>query len=317
MYISDQRTTKILAVFVIIMGPWLGAAMQAWGWMLDILLLTALLWIGRSAGGQGFRYGLVLLSAGYGLALFGNGVSTLPSMSFVPWAALVTLWGLEAKIPQRELVFRSLVAAGMGGVLPNLLMLLQGIPQESVQSFQSLMDQYRQSGILETLEGQGVSESEIQSLFEQSVHTLIMLMPGLAAVTALVKWGAVYYAFLRWLRIPGREYRPFTEWKLPWYGIWGMNAAIVSYLIGDQFQWLGMKGLGLNLMLVCGVVALVLGSTLFAYFLQKPWLSGFLKFILIFFSFLYMQVTAMILIMIGLLDLVLDFRHMSIREKED
>ncbi|SHN69467.1 DUF2232 domain-containing protein [Desulfitobacterium chlororespirans] len=318
MYVSDQKTTNTLAVLVLVIGPWLGVSMQVWGWMLDILLLIALLWVGRSVGRQRLRYGLVFLISGYGLALLFNGVSSLHYFSFVPWAALVTLWGMGANVPQRALVFWSLVAAGILGVLPTLAMLMQGIPQESIQSFvQNMMEQYRQAGMLESLKTQGISELELQSLFEQIVNTLIMLTPGLVAITALAKWGAVYYTFLRWMPIPGREYRPFTEWRLPWYAIWGMNFAIVSYLLGDQFQWLAMKSIGINLMLVYGVVAFVLGSALFVTLLRKPWLSGFFRFVLLFSSFLYIQVTAIVLIIMGLLDLVLDFRHMPIRKKED
>lgn len=318
MYISDQKTTNTLAVLVLVIGPWLGVSMQIWGWLLDIALLIALLWVGRSVGGQALRHGSVFLISGYGLALLFNGFGSIQYFSFLPWAGLVTLWGMRANIPQRVLVFWSLVAAGVMGVLPTVIMLFQGIPQESIQSFvQTMMEQYRQAGMLESLKSQGVSEFELQAFFEQIVNTLIALTPGLVAITAIASWGVVYYFFMRWISIPGREYRPFTEWRLPWYAVWGMNLGIASYLIGDQLQWLAIKSIGLNLMLVYAVVALVLGSSLFVTFLKKPWVSGFFKFIILFSSFLYIQVTAMVLVIMGLLDLVLDFRHMPIRKKEE
>lgn len=318
MYVSDQKTFNTLAVFVLVIGPWFGVSTQTWGWLLDIALLIALFSVGRRVGEQALRYGATFLLSGYGLALIFNGFSSLQYISFLPWAGLVTLWCIGKNVPQRALVFWSLVAAGVLGVMPTFVMLIQGIPQESIQSFvQAMMDQYRQAGMLETLKGQGVSENELQALFEQILKTVIMLIPGLAAITALARWGVVYFFFMRLFPIPGLQYRPFTEWRLPWYAVWGMNLAIASYLIGDQFQWLAIKSFGINLMLVYGVVALVLGSALFVTFLKKPWVSGFFRFIILFSSFLYIQITAMVLIIMGLLDLVLDFRHMPIRKKEE
>lgn len=318
MYVSDQKATNILAIVVLMAGPWLGVSKLAWGWMLDILLLFALLWVGRTNRNHGLRFGTIFLVSGYALALIFNGFSSIGNFSFVPWAGLVTIWALHKNITHRSLAFWSLVAAGIAGVLPAIAMLLQGVPQESIQSFvQSMMDQYRQAGMLDALKGQGVTEIELQTLFEQIINTMVMLTPGLVAITALVKWGVVYYFFMRWLPIPGREYRPFTEWRLPWYAVWGMILAITSYLMGDQFQWISMRSFGINLMLTYGAVALILGSALFVSFLKKPWVSGFLRFILLLSSFLYFQVTAMVLIIVGLTDLVLDFRHMPIRRKEE
>lgn len=318
MYVSDQKTTNTLAVLVLVIGPWLGVSMENWGWLLDMAMLIALLWVGREGGGQVLRQGSVFLISGYGLALIFSGFASIQDFSFLPWAGLVALWGIEKNIPQRVLVFWSLVVAGVLGVIPTLTLLMQGIPQESIQSFvQSMMDQYRQAGMVETLKGQGVAENEIQALFEQIVNTIIMLAPGLVAITGLARWGFVYYFFIRYFPPLSLEYRPITEWRLPWYAVWGMILAIASYLIGDQAQWIVIKSIGLNLMLVYAAVALVLGSALFIAFLKKPWVSGFFKFMILFSSFLYIQVTAMVLIIIGLLDLVLDFRHMPIRKKEE
>ncbi len=96
-----------------------------------------------------------------------------------------------------------------------------------------------------------------------------------------------------------------------------MSLAIASYLLGDIFQWVILKNFGINLMLVYGAVALVLGSAIFISFLQKPWVSNFFKFILLFSSFLYFQITAFVLIVMGLLDMVVDFRRRPMRQKKE
>jgi len=321
MYVSDQRTSNFLAILALVVGPWVGVSREAWGWMLDVLLLLSVFWIGyngRNGQEKGFRFAALLLVLGYGIALILNGFPSIDRFGFVPWAGLVTLWAMKSNFPPRATAFWSLIAAGLAGIIPALSFLHQGIPQESIQSLiQAVVDQYRQTGMIETFQQQGLSEAEIRSLLEQVVSYIVLLTPGLAAISGLVEWGAVYYFFARWFPRRDREYRPFTQWKLPWYAVWGMNLAVASYLIGDQFQWLFLRSFGINLMLVYGVVALVMGSTIFAFFLKLPWLSRLLKAILLISSLIYIQVTVIGLTLLGLLDLVLDFRRLHIAKKDD
>lgn len=318
MYMSDQRISNFLAVLALVVGPWVGVSREAWGWMLDVLLLLSVLWTGRSGRENGFRSAAVFLALGYGIAFAFNGVPSIESFSFVPWAGLVTVWALKANFPQKEAVFWSLLAAGLAGIIPALSLLHEGIPLESIQSLiQSIVDQYRQSGMIETFQQQGLSEVEIRSLLEQVVNTIILITPGLAAILGVVEWGAVYYFFARWFPEPGREYRSFTQWRLPWYAVWGINLAVVSYLIGDQYQWITLRTFGINLMLVYGVVALFLGSAIFSFYLKSPWISRLLKIVLIILSFFYIQVTVVCLTLLGLFDLVLNFRRLPVLKKDE
>ncbi len=318
MYVSDQKTSNFLAILALVVGPWVGVSRGAWGWMLDVLLLLAVFWIGRNGREKEFRWAALFLVLGYGIALALNGFSSLEHFGFVPWAGLVTLWAMKSRFPQRDTIFWSLVAAGLAGVIPALSLLHQGIQQESIQSLiQTMVDQYRQAGLIENLQQQGLSEVDVRSLLETALRYIILLTPGMAAISGIVEWAAVYYFFARWYPTLGREYRPFTLWALPWYAVWGMNLAVASYLLGDQFQWLFLRSFGINLMLVYGVVALVLGSAIFAFFLKSPWMSRLLKFILIFSSLIYFQVTVIGLTLLGLFDLVLNFRRYRISKKDD
>lgn len=318
MYISDKKTAQLLGLFILVAGPWLGATLQIWGWMLDIALLLALLYTCGRQGNERISYGFFLLALGYFLAIITNGANSLGYMSYVPWAGLVTMWARKKGLHHHALVFWSLLAAGILGAGPTLLYYWEGFSQESMQLFiQNMIEQYRQAGMLDTLIQQGVTESEVEDFFQQILSTILLITPGLAAIGGLLKWGATYIFYLRWQPKPGWEYRPFTEWRLPWYGVWGMSLAIASYLLGDIYQWVILKNFGINLMLVYGAVALVLGSAIFISFLQKPWVSNFFKFILLLSSFLYFQITAFVLIVMGLLDMVLDFRHRPMRRKRE
>lgn len=318
MYVSDQKTSNFLAILALVLGPWVGVSREAWGWMLDVLLLLSVFWIGRNGREKEFRSAALFLVLGYGIALALNGFTSLERFGFVPWAGLVTLWAMKSKLPQRDTIFWSLVAAGLAGVIPALSLLHQGIQQESIQSLiQTMVDQYRQAGLIENLQNQGLSEVDVRSLLETVLRYIILLTPGMAAISGIVEWAAVYYFFARWFPTPGREYRPFTLWALPWYAVWGMNLAVACYLLGDQFQWLFLRSFGINLMLVYGVVAFILGSAIFMFFLKSPRMSRVLKFFLIFSSLMYFQVTIVGLTLLGLVDLVLNFRSYRISKKDD
>lgn len=317
MYISDKNAAQFLGLVILVIGPLLGVTFKFWGWMLDIALLLAFFFISGREENKGKNLGIALLALGYMLPIIIKGVDSLMYMSFIPLAGFVTLWARKKGLSQGIVVFWSLVTAGILGATPTLFYYWQGIPQESTQGLvQAMIEQYREAGLLDSFAQQGIAESDVEGFFQQVLNVVILITPGLAAIGGFLKWGVTYLFYLRWQPKAGWEYRPFTEWRLPWYGIWGMNLAIVSFLLGDIFQWVILKNLGINLMLVFGAVALVLGSALFVSFLQKPWISNFLKIILLFTSFLYFQFTAIVLILMGLLDMVLDFRQRSIKPKK-
>jgi hypothetical protein len=315
MYVSDQRTSNFLAILALLAGPWLGVSREAWGWMLDVLLLLSVFWIGRKEE-RGFQLAATFLALGYLISLVFNGVTTIDKMGFIPCAGLFTIWATKEKLPQGSTVFWSLCLAGLAGSIPALISLHQGIPQDTVQGLiQGMLEQYRQTGILDAFKQQGITEIELKSLLERTINVIILVTPGLASVLGLFVWGAVYYFFARWFPEPGRKYRPFTQWRIPWYAVWGMNLAVASYLLGDQFLWLALRSFGINLMLVYGVIAVVLGSAIFIHYLKSPFLSNFLKFLLIFTSFIYIQVTVVGLALLGLFDLVLNFRRLPDPDK--
>lgn len=312
MYVSDKKASTLLAILALVIGPWFGVSREAWGWMFDVLLLLSVLWIGRSSERNGLRMAAFLLIVGYGIAFLLEGISMISRVGFIPWAGLVTVWGVKENWPQRVTVFNSLIAAGIAGLVPVLYLLHQGIPQEFVQNLVAgVLEQYRQVGMLETLEQQGMNEAELISLLEQGVQYFLLLTPGLAVISSLAEWGSVYYFFARWFPQPGQEYKPMTHWRLPWYSLWGANLAILCYLIGDQFQWLMLRSFGINLMLVYGVITFILGMGVFLFYLRSPWLSKFFKAILLITSFIYINVTVIGLVLLGLLDLGFNFRRLS------
>ncbi|AHF08325.1 DUF2232 domain-containing protein [Desulfitobacterium metallireducens] len=308
MYVSDQKVTKGLAIFALLAGPWFGVAKGSGGWLLEVALLIATLSVGRSIG---FKWMTLCLSIGYGIAfLLGGGLSSVINIGFLPWVSVLTIWGVEHVWSRKSNLFWSLVLAGVLGVLPVIPMILQGMGTELMQEIsRSMMDQYRQSGMLTSFTQQGISEADIENYVQQFLQYLFLFIPALAALGSMMEYGAVYYFFARWFPQKDQPFPLFSSFRLPWFAIWGVNLGIVSYLVGDQWNLLSIRTFGLNVMLIYAGVAFVLGSAIFIYYLRSPRLSGFIKWILIFMGFVYFQVTIMGLILLGLFDLVLNFRR--------
>jgi hypothetical protein len=293
MYISDQKTTDFLAILALVAAPAYGVYRGSWGWLLDTLLLLAVFWMGRHNRESGFRTTAIFLMLGYGIALIVNGLSLLTGFGFVPLAALVTLWAMQNRLPQQAAVFWSLVAAGLAGIVPSLVVLHQGIPQDSVQGLiQMVMDQYQQTGMINSLQQQGLSELDIRAFLEKVINAIIMVTPAVAAFVGIVEWGVIYFLFVRFYPQAGREYRPFTQWVLPWYAVWGMILAVAGYLIGDELNWLALRSFGINLMLVYGVIAFLMGCAVFVFYLNSPRLPRLMKVLLILSGFFYFQMSA-------------------------
>ncbi|MEA4903185.1 DUF2232 domain-containing protein [Desulfitobacterium sp.] len=308
MYVSDRKVTHVLAILALLAGPWFSVSSGGGGWLLDVALLIAVFWVGRN---MGFKMAVPCLIVGYSAAFFGGGgLSSLMSIGFLPWTGLLTLWGIEHAWARKSNLFWSIVLAGVLGVVPIIPTLYQGIDTSAIQELiRSVMDQYRESGMLGSLNQKGLSEADIESYLQQFFQYLFFFIPGLTSVGAIFVYSLVYYFFARWFPQKDRPFPSFSALRLPWYAIWGASLGIACYLIGDQWSYWALRSFGMNLMFIYAFVALVLGSSIFIYYLRSPHLSGFLKWMLLFTSFFFMQITVIFLIIMGLLDLVLNFRH--------
>lgn len=308
MYVSDRKVTHGLAMLALLVGPWLGVSRGIGGWVLEVALLIAVLAVGRN---KGFGLTTLCLFLGYGVALLaGGGLSSLAHMGFLPWVGLFAIWGTAHTWPRRFIFFGCLVLAGILGVLPIIPVIQQGIDPEVMKDLiRTMLDQYRQSGMLATLTQQGLSEADIQDYLQHVLQYLFLFVPGLTALGAMIEYSAVHYFFARLFPQEDLKLPLFSSFRLPWFAIWGVNLGIASYLIGDQWGWTFLRVFGMNLMFIYACLAFTLGSSIFLYYIRSPFLSGLVKWILLLTSFIYFQVTIVSLVLLGLFDLVLDFRR--------
>lgn len=310
MYVSDQKVARNIPIFALLAGPWLGVSQGIWGWVLDIVLLFAVFEVGRV---KGFKWTTFFLTLGYGIAVItAGGLFNFENIGFLPWVGLLSIWGTEHSWSQKSNLFWCLVLSGIIGFVPIIPLIQQGFGgSEAVQKLvNTMLDQYRQTGLLTSLNQQGISETEIQASLQQTFQFLLLFVPGFVALGSIIEYSLARYLFTRWFTPKAKRLPLSSFFRLPGYALWGVNLGIVSYLIGDQWGWIILRIVGMNLMFIYAVIAFGIGCSIFLYNLRSPLLSGFIKVVLILMSFLYFQVTIISLILLGLFDLVLNFRRL-------
>ncbi|MHB8125074.1 MAG: DUF2232 domain-containing protein [Desulfitobacteriaceae bacterium] len=313
MFISDKKTLDYLTAAMILYLPWIGTAWSMWGWIWEIIILLALLRVGLR---KGLKWASILLIAGYGLAVLSFRLPGLEKMGFVPWAGLVCIIGWKKDWPQRVTVFWSIVAAGLLGAIPTLG--FQGFGIQTQEFINSMMTQYKSIILHTAMQEQGITEIEVRTMFEQGFNIYEMIIPSLAAISSVIEFGLIYYFFVRWIVHSGKGRVPFSYWCLPWYAVWGAIVAFICYLLGDQFSWVLLRSFGLNLMVVYAAVALVIGTSVYFFFLQSPHIPRFLKWVLVLGNIFYFLFSLISVILFGLFDLVFNFRRLpEVRGGED
>ena len=306
MFLSDKTVVNYLAGAILLTFPWLGGAWGTWGFIWEVLLLLAVFLVGRRRG-VSLAAGLLLIGYVVPIVL---GVAAFNQISLVPLAGLMGVLGWHKHWPVRRTFFWSAMFAAVLGALPTLSFMAQGFDAKTMSDMiNMIVQQYQAAGLLVLMQQQGFSEVQIRDLLQQVIRFYALITPGLAAMSAFVEFGLVFYVVRRWFKDDeGRI--PFARWSLPWYAVWGAVLGIAFYLLGDQFSWTVLRSVGINLMVVYGALTFVLGTSLYLYLLQSPKIPRLLKLAIIIASILYFFFSVVSIMMFGLFDLVFNFRRL-------
>ena len=307
MFISDETAVNYLARVILLTFPWLGVAWGTWGFIWEVLMLLAVFLVGRQ---RGFLIATVFLLFGYVAPVLVLGAATFNQLSLVPLAGLLGVLGQQRLWPVRTTFFWSAMLAAALGMIPTLSFVAQGFDAKTMSDLiNALVQHYQASGLLIFMQQQGFSEGEVRDLLQQWIRFYALITPSLAAMSAFIEFGLVFYIIRRWFKDDeGRVL--FTHWSLPWYAVWGAVLGIAFYLLGDQFSWTILRGVGINLMVIYGSLTFVLGTSVYVYLLQSPKIPRLLKWAIIIATFLNFVFSFISIMMFGLFDLVFNFRRL-------
>lgn len=307
MFVRDEVAMNYLARIILLTFPLLGVILGTWGFIWGALMLVAVFLVGLR---KGLPITALSLLIGYTAALIVFGTSVVNLMSFVPLAGLLGVLGWHKRWPVRVTFFWGATLAAVLGVIPTLSFVMEGFSDIAVNDvINSTVLQYQTSGLMAMIQQQGITEVQFRELLQEGIHLYTMVIPGFAALIALVEFGFVFYFVRIWFN-KGEERIPFTRWRLPWYAVWGAVIGIAFYLLGDQFSWINLRIVGVNLMVIYGVLTLVLGVSVFLFLLQSPKIPRILKLALILAGIIYLFFSVVSLIMFGLFDLLFNFRRL-------
>lgn len=306
MFLRDEEVLNNFAGAILLTFPWAGISWGVWGSVWEMLILLAVVLFGRR---KGLLITAALLLIGYVAPIIFLSGAVLNQITFVPLSGLVIIYGRKRGWPVQATFFWGALVAAVLGAIPTLPFLKEGFDSKTVNDMINLaVKQYDTSGLLTTIQQQGITEVQVRESLQQFIHFYGLIIPSLSAILAIAEYGIVFYAVRRWYKDEGRI--PFTRWRLPWYAVWGGILGIVFYLLGDQFSWPIMNGLGINLMVVYGSIAFVLGVSVYLYILNLPNIPRVFKLILILSSFIFLFFSVISIIMFGLFDLVFNFRRL-------
>ena len=307
MFLSDKTVANNLAGALLLTFPMLGIAWGTWGFIWEVFMLLAVFLVGRQ---RGLPLATAFLLLGYVAPLIVYGLTAIDLMSFVPLAGLLGVLGWSKDWPVRVTFFWGAAVAAVLGAIPTLPFVSIGFDAKTASDMVNmLLKQYQDAGFMAAMQQQGITELQFRNILQEVVHFYALIIPSLAAIVAFIEFGLVFYSVRRWLKDDEGQV-PFARWRLPWYAVWGAVFGITFYLLGDQFSWIFLRGLGINLMIVYGALTLVLGTSVYLYLLQSPKIPRFFKWALVVTSLLYFYFSVVSLIMFGLFDLVFNFRRL-------
>ncbi len=308
--LQQGKARSVLTFFTAVLGIFLFREL-----MVDIISVVPFVWIGLRRGefqlfilalltafGLYFAGSNLLFAAAKGLLFFG--------LSFVFVSGIKQGWKLG-----NILLWGFLI-----GIIYGLLNLFV-VGTHPIAAFDlffktdlinSTLETYRQTGILQLFENNGLTEAEVKDLLQKGFALLARLFPSLMFINGiLVAVGSflVTRPVLKKGFNINLDIKPFREWTLPWYAVWGGIFAIAAYLSGDYLDLPWMVTAGLNVGMVYFFVCTVLGIAIAMYFLSSPKIPLLIKIVIIFFTMYYLLPTTIMLALFGLFDLVLNFRR--------
>lgn len=306
MYISDKIALQYASRIVLLIVPFSSSLFLSWSWVIEILLIFALF---ATFKGSGLRLTITLLTIGYLASVISLGITGLTQIGYTPWAAVLLLGLNEKGLPIAQTMFWSLVLAALVNALPTAPITLQALDPDILQQrIEQNIQLYEQRGTIQTFEKQGMPRSEFERYISLAVPAYYKLLPALAGILGMLEIGLAYYIF-RFSQRKLKKNKPFALWRLPWYAIWIAIIGLAMYLSGDFLGNDVLSLAGMNIMLMIGLIAIILGLSCATYFFEHPKVPRVLFWIAVFAAIFFTYNVLLVLLFIGLFDLVFNFRR--------
>lgn len=211
------------------------------------------------------------------------------------------------------IIASSVVAAAMTVLTFLIAFWITGINpfamgEEMRRSMEQAMEWYRQAGWLDES-----ALREMESTVQQLVRLAALLLPANLVIWSVIS-AYITYALTRLvlMRI-GYDATPlpsFSQWRFPWYVIWGGIAGLALVLLGDELKMEGLGAAGKNILYVMGFLHFILGLSVATYFIKNWKIAKGLKYLIVGLVALYWPFALSVLLTLGVMDPIMNVRRL-------
>lgn len=189
----------------------------------------------------------------------------------------------------------------------------------TLDQYQSEMfDMYQSSGMLDLMTQQGMSAAQVKDMLQQTLHWMVQILPAMFILTRIVTAVLAYLItlqVLKRLRIRIPRIQTIQKWGLPFSFVWVLILVWALWLAGDYIQNPFLNILTLNSLILCGALLFFDGVSLSCFWFKFNQLSTPMKVFGIIFVVLFFSGFLVACILLGLADLLFDFRKLRVDNK--
>lgn len=158
-------------------------------------------------------------------------------------------------------------------------------------------------------------QQQLDQYVKEFIGLIAVLVPGSMVIWSIIRGFIIYlfaYNMFNRLGYNDQQLPPFHKWQYPWYVIWGLITGLILLLAGDEWNLVLISNLGKNIIYVMSFLFLVLGISVFVYFIKKWKIPGIFKGLVIFIICLYWPLGLGLVLILGLIDPVLNLRQTGV-----
>lgn len=208
-------------------------------------------------------------------------------------------------------------------ILALLSFTLMGFSTEQFQEMQSVyindvVDMYDQMGLLEQMAGENATAAEVKVIMEENMVVIYRILPAvlllISAVSAIVNY-LVTVQILKRLKIKIPRLQSFKKMALPANSVWGLILAWGLWLAGPYVPVSWLPIIAQNILLIYGALLFVQGMAVSAYWFNVEKMGMGMKIFTVVFIVFFFVGFIVACAMIGLGDLLFDFRKLRKQQK--
>ncbi|MTI80670.1 MAG: DUF2232 domain-containing protein [Firmicutes bacterium] len=171
---------------------------------------------------------------------------------------------------------------------------------------------YHNTGLMENVDVEDLKQST-----EQTMQSLIMLLPGILIIGAMLSSIITYLLSRAVFKRMNYKLVPlptFSRWTFPWYSLWVVVIGLALTIIGDRYNLSTTAVVGKNIIYVASMIFVLLGVSIATYYYKRIPFHPLIKVAILFLVIIW-PFTPFMLLGIGIIDPILDIRKIN-KEKE-